>query len=144
MQMLLTDPTLATLPDPMTRGGNNDLALVRLNSGVAGTDRLNLFVPGSDVDIGPTVAAPVTEFYEYYAVTSYQASWGAEWHDLERHGNALLAAALPALAEPGHAPPAKPDFDRATLDFIDQNEAVLSPGQLIAVACILQLDLPCP
>src|SRR5262249_11835399 len=44
MQMLLTDPTLATLPDPMTRGGNNDLALVRLNSGVASTDRLNLFV----------------------------------------------------------------------------------------------------
>jgi hypothetical protein len=144
MQMLLTDPTLATLPDPQTRGGNNRLALARLNSGVAGTDRLNLFVPGSGVDIDPTTAAPVTEFYEYYAVTSHETARGPEWHDLETHGNALLAAALPALAESGHTPPAKPDFDRATLDFIDQNEAVLSPGQLIAVACILQLDVPCP
>lgn len=143
MQMLLTDPTLATLPDPLTRGANNHLTLVRLNSGVKGTDHLNLFIPRSTVNIDPLAVKPLTEFYMYYVRYGYDGSDEATWSKLETHGNPLLAAVLPALAEPGHLPPAHPDFDRTTLDFIDQNQAVLSPGQLIAVACILKLDVPC-
>jgi hypothetical protein len=143
MQMLLTDPTLARLPDLLTRGGSNHMVLIRLNSGIAGTDRLNLFLPGSDVNLDPIATTPITEFYEYYAKWVQTGSVTPEWRNLETHGNSLLAAVLPALADSGHSPPARPDFDRATLDFIDQNEGVLSTGQLIAVACILELDVPC-
>lgn len=142
MQMLLTDPAIARLPDLSTRDGSNHIALVRLNSGVVGTDRLNLFVPDSDVDIDPTTPVSLTEFYEFYA-RAYDDPDDAQWRERETFGNSLLAAVLSALAEPGHTPPAHPDFDRATLEFVDQNQAVLSPGQLVAVACILELDLPC-
>lgn len=143
MQMLLTDPTLATLPDPLTRGANNHIALVRLNSGVKGTDHLNLFIPGSTVNIDPLAVTPLTEFYEYYVRYGYDGRDEAAWSTRETHGNPLLGAVLPALAEPGHLPPAAPDFDRTTLKFIDQNQAALSPADLIAVACILKLDVPC-
>jgi hypothetical protein len=142
MQMLLTDPTLAQFPDIMSRG-NNHQALVRLNSGVPGTDRLNLFVPDSEVNIDPLFAEPLTEFYEFYARTEFEGRPDTDWLQLETRGNPLLAAVLPALAEAGHQPPAHPDFDRATLDFIDQNQALLSPSELVAVACILKLDVPC-
>jgi hypothetical protein len=143
MQMLLTDPTLALLPDSLSRRANNYLALVRLNSGVLGTDQLNVFLPGSDVNIDPIAVEPLTEFYEFYARAEYGGPGDPAWRELETRGNPLLTAALQALAEPGHAPPVRPDFDRATLDFIDQNQAVLSPGELVAVACILRLDVPC-
>ncbi len=143
MQMLLTDPSLARLPDQLTRGGGNYQALVRLNSGVAGTDRLNLFVPDSDVDIDPLGTEPLTEFYRYYGDNGAGAQDPAEWQTRETRGNSLLTTVLATLAEPGQTPPPRPDFDRATLDFIDQNQSVLSPGQLIAVACILELDVPC-
>lgn len=143
MQMLLTDPTLATLPDQLTRGANNHLVLDRLNSGVAGSDRLTIFVPKSKVNIDPLAVKPLTEFYEYYARYGYDAPDKAAWSKRETHGNPLLAAVLPAIAEPGQLPPVSPDYDRATLNFIDQNQAVLSPGQLLAVACILKLDVPC-
>jgi hypothetical protein len=143
MQTLQTDPTLALLPDELTRG-NNHLALVRLNSGTIGTDRLNIFLPGSDVNIDPLAAEPLTEFYEFYARSNFGGPGDAEWRAYETRGNRLLAAVLRALAEPGHTSPKRPDFDRATLDFIDQNLAVLSPADLVTVACTLKLDLPCP
>jgi hypothetical protein len=143
MQMILTDPTIVRQTDFATRFGNNRLALVRLNSGIAGTDRLNVFVPNGKTNIDPTAIEPLTQFYEYYPRAFYEGPGDAAWRERETHGNALLQVVLPALAESGHTPPAHPDFDRATLDFIDQNEAVLSPGQLIAVACLLQLDVPC-
>jgi hypothetical protein len=139
MQMLLTDPALARLPDGLTRSGSNYAALIRLNSGVVGTDRLNLFVPDSDLDIDPLAAEPLTEFYEYYGLSD-----DPEWNERETRGTPLLATVLQALAEPGHTPPSEPEFDRATLEFIDQNHAIFSPGELIAVACILELDVPCP
>src|SRR5262249_40560028 len=71
MQMLLTDPTIGRQNDILTRGVNNRMALARLNSGVAGTDRLNIFVPDSGVNIDPTAATPLTEFYEYYPRVNY-------------------------------------------------------------------------
>lgn len=143
MQMLLTDPALATLPDPLTRGANNHLALDRLNSGIAGSDRLTIFVPKGTVNIDPLTVTPLTEFYEYYVRYGFDGPGMAAWSKRETHGNPLLAAVLPALARPGQVPPDHPDFDRATLNYIDQNQAVLSPGQLLAVACILKLDVPC-
>jgi hypothetical protein len=142
MEMLLTDPTLARLPDALTRTSNNHAALVRLNSGPAGTNRLTLFVPGSTVSIDPLAVDPLTEFNAYYA--SYSAPDEPGWRELETPGNWLLWRILERLAEPGSTVPADgAGFDAATLAFIDANQAVLSPAELVAVACILELDLPC-
>jgi hypothetical protein len=143
MQMLLTDPSLARLPDPLTRGASNHLVLVRLNSGAAGTDRLNVFLPDNEESIDPVAVEPLTEFYAYYAAYGYDGEDEAAWSKLETHGNALLETVLPALAESAESAPAQPDFDRETLDFIDRNQAALRPGDLIAAACILELDVPC-
>ena len=141
MEMLLTDPTLARLPDELTRFSSNHLALVRLNSGPPGTDRLTLFVPGSEVNVDPLAVEPLTEFYGFY--DRYGAPDDPGFRDRETEGNWLLREILERLAEPGESPPADADFDAATLGFVDQNQAVLSAAELIAVACILDLDVPC-
>jgi hypothetical protein len=141
MEMLLVEPSLAELPDELTRFTNNHLAVVRLNSGPPGSDRLTLFVPGSDVNIDPVAIEPLTEFYELYY--RYGAPDDPEFRERESEGHPLLWAVLEALAEPGQSPPANADFDQETLAFVDQNQAALSPAELIAVACILKLDVPC-
>jgi hypothetical protein len=142
MEMLLTDPSLAGLPDELTRSSNNRAALARLNSGPAGSDRLTLFVPGSTTNIDPLAVEPLTEFAELYAATS--APDDPEWRDRETQGNLLLWTILERLAELGSTPPGEgTGFDATTLAFVDQNQAVLSPAELIAVACILELDVPC-
>ena len=41
-------------------------------------------------------------------------------------------------------PPEDSDFDRETLEFIDRNQAALTSTELVRVACILRLDIPCP
>ncbi len=141
MQMLLTDPSIASLPDDLTRYGENHEALVRLNSGPAGSDRLTLFVPGSDQNIDPLATEPLTEFFDYYGRYSVQNDPGFETRGTP--GSPLLQALLANLAEPGSAPPVDANFDQSTLAFVDQNQGALSPAELIAVACILQLDVPC-
>lgn len=141
MEMLLTDPTLAQLPDELTRMSSNHMALVRLNSGPAGSDRLTVHVPGNDINIDPLTTEPLTEFYEYYA--RYSAPADPEFRDRETTGNWLLQEILARLAEPGQEPPASANFDQATVAFVDRNQAALTPAELIAVACILKLDVPC-
>ena len=141
MEMLLTEPALAALPDDLTRAVNNPLAVARLNSGPADSDRLTLFVPGSEVNIDPLAVEPLTEFYEYYA--TYSAPDDPDFRDRETEGNPLLREVLKNLAEPGESPPDDADFDKETLEFVDQNQAALSPAELVAVACILKLDVPC-
>jgi hypothetical protein len=141
MEMLLTDPGLARLPDELTRFTNNHMAVVRLNSGPPGTDRLTLFVPHSDDNIDPLAVEPLTEFYEYYAY--YSATDDPEFRERETEGNWLLQEILGRLAEPGETPPDRADFDEETVAFVDRNLAALSPAELIAVACILELDVPC-
>lgn len=140
METLLVDPSIAYLPDEFTRDVNNHQAVVRLNSGPAGSDRLTVFVPDSDVNIDPLAVEPLTEFYEYYPRYSID---GAEFRERETEGNQLLRDILTLLAEPGHSPPDDADFDQETVAFVDRNQAVLSPAELIAVACILKLDIPC-
>ena len=54
MQTIVVDPSLARLPDQLTRWSNNHLALVRLNSAPVGSDRLTLFVPEGTVNIDPS------------------------------------------------------------------------------------------
>jgi hypothetical protein len=141
MEMLLTEPALAALPDDLTRTVNNPLAVARLNSGPAASDRITLFVPGSEINIDPLAVEPLTEFYEYYAY--YSAHADPDFRDRVTEGNLLLREVLAALAEPGQAPPDDADFDQETLEFVDQNQAALSPAELVAVACILKLDVPC-
>lgn len=142
MEMLLTDPTLAQLPDGLTRFGNNHVTLVRLNSGPAGSDRLTLFVPGGTAGIDPLAPEPVTEFAQFYAY--YSAPDDPEWATRETTGNWLLWRIMERLAEPGNAAPAEgARFDAATLAFIDANQAVLTRAELVTVACTLELDLPC-
>jgi hypothetical protein len=141
MEMLLTDPTLAELPDDLTRSVSNHESIVRLNSGPAGSDRLTLFVPDSDRNIDPLADEPLTEFYEYYF--RFSAPDEPDFRERQTEGHPLLQEVLAALAEPGAIPPDDADFDQATVDFVDQNQAVLSPAELVAVACILQLDVPC-
>ncbi len=141
MEMLLTDPSLAALPDEMTRYNNNQQAVARLNSGPPGSHRLTLFVPDGEESIDPLATEPITEFYEYYA--TYSAPDDPDFRERESEGNELLRTVLETLAEPGETPPAAADFDQETLAFVDQNQGVLSPAELIAVACILELDVPC-
>jgi hypothetical protein len=142
MEMLLTDPSLAAIPDERTRLNNNPMAVARLNSGPAGSSDLTLFVPGGTTNINPITVEPLTEFYEYYFV--YSAPEGdAEFRERETEGNTLLQDVLELLAEPGVTPPADADFDQATAQFVDQNQGVLTAAELIAVACILELDVPC-
>ena len=143
MEMLLTDSALARLPDELTRFNSNHMVLVRLNSGPPGSDRLTLFVPDSDVNVDPLAVEPLTEFYEYYF--RYSAPADPEFRERETEGNWLLREVLRGLAEPDESAAinANTDFDEETLEFADRNQAVLSPADLIAVACILELDVPC-
>jgi len=53
-------------------------------------------------------------------------------------GNAELAADLAAIAEPGQMWPTKPNFDQATLKFIDQNQP-FSACDLVRIANALKL-----
>jgi hypothetical protein len=62
LQMLLVAPSIAALPDDLTRFVENHQALVRLNSGPAGSDRLTIFVPDSEQNIDPLATEPLTEF----------------------------------------------------------------------------------
>ena len=143
MEMLLTDPALARLPDELTRFNSNHMALARLNSGPPGSDRLTLFVPDSNTNIDPLAVEPLTEFYEYYF--RYSAPDDSEFRERETEGNWLLREVLRRLAESDEAAAinANTDFDQETVEFVDRNQAVLSPADLIAVACILELDVPC-
>lgn len=93
------------------------------------------------MNIDPVATEPLTEFYEYYL--RYSAPDDPDFPVRESPGNLLLQDLLAALAEPGAVPPENPDFDQETLTFVDHNLGVLSPAELIAVACILQLDIPC-
>lgn len=141
METLLTDPTLARLPDGLTRAVNNPTALARLNSGPPGSSRLTLFVPGGTVGIDPLAAEPLTEFNQVYAYHS--APDDPEWATRETTGHWLLWRIMEGLAEPGSEVPAGARFDAATLAFFDANQAALAPAELVTVACILELDLPC-
>ncbi len=139
--MLLVDPSIAALPDDLTRFVENHQALVRLNSGPVGSDRLTLFVPASEQNIDPLATEPLTEFATYYL--RYNAPDESDFAERDSPGNLLLQEVLAALAEPGASAPTEANFDQATLDFVDQNQAALSPAELVTAACILQLDLPC-
>jgi hypothetical protein len=142
MEMLLTDPSLALLNDELTRWNNNHLALVRINSGPPGSDRLTLFVPGGTTNIDPLGAEPLTQYAD---LPANNALPDPAWRDRETAGNWLLSRILERLAMPGTVPPADgAGFDAATLAFVDANQAVLSPAEVIDVACILELDLRCP
>ncbi len=141
LQMLLVDPSIAALPDDLTRFVENHQALVRLNSGPVGSDRLTLFVPASEQNIDPLATEPLTEFATYYL--RYNAPDESDFAERDSPGNLLLQEVLAALAEPGASAPTEANFDQATLDFVDQNQAALSPAELVTAACILQLDLPC-
>lgn len=144
MEMLLTDPSLALLPDPLTRGYSNPLALARLNSGLAGTDRLTLFVPNSAINIDPLAIEPLTEFYGYYARYSTPPN-DPDFTQRTTEGNWLLwriLERLAARAEPGLDAEGM-NFDEGALDLVDRHQDVLSPAQLIAVASFLELDFPC-
>jgi hypothetical protein len=142
MQLLLTEPSLALIPDEMTRGSNNRMALARINSGPAGTSDLTLFVPGGESPIDPAAVEPVTEFWEYYA-TYYAPADDPGFRERATQGHAMLAEVLALLAEPGVTAPDDPDFDRATAEFVDQHQGVLSAAEVVAVACILQVDISC-
>jgi hypothetical protein len=142
MQTLLVDPSLARLPDELTRWSNNHMALVRLNSAPVGSDRLALLVPDGTVNIDPLGAELLTQFHDYRA--AYDAPAEGGFREVETAGNALLADVLQSIAEPGVTPPEDPDFDRETLEFIDGNQAALTSMELVRVACILRLDVPCP
>jgi len=143
MEMVLTDPTIAQLPDEFTRSVNNHQALVRLNSGLPGSDALTIFVPDSNVNIDPLAAEPVTEFYDYYDY--FSAPDDPDFRERTTRGNWLLRSILEKLSNPGDSTDVleSANFDAATLEFIDQHQNVLTPAELIAVACILHLNVTC-
>ena len=141
MDMLLTDPSIAQGDDWLTRSLNNHTALLRLNSGPAGSDRMTLFVPDSEVTIDPTAVEPITQFADLYNLIGGRED--VDYAGRETPGNPLLQTVLNDLAESGESPPRDANFDVKTLDFLDRNHATLTAAEVIAVACILQLDIPC-
>ena len=142
MQLLLADPSLALLPDELTRGSNNPMALARLNSGPIGSSELTLFVPGGREQIDPTWDEALTEFWAYYGTRNPPPD-DPGFDNRETKGHQMLAEVLAMIAEPGVESPENPDFDAATASFVDLNQGALSAAELILVACILQLNLPC-
>jgi hypothetical protein len=141
MEMLLADPEIAHGGDWLTRSLNNHTALLRLNSGPDGSDRLTLFVPDSDVTIDPTAVDPITQFYDLYNRIGAPAN--ADYAGRETRGNVLLERVLEELAEPGESVPRDTGFDADTLDFLNRNHATVTPAELIAVACVLRLNVEC-
>ncbi|MEA2598091.1 MAG: hypothetical protein QOF01_4560 [Thermomicrobiales bacterium] len=140
-EMLLADPAIAQGSEALTRSLNNHTTLLRLNSGPEGSDRMTLLVPGSDVNIDPTATEPITQFYDLYNRVGAPAS--EDYTGRETPGNSLLQRVLDDLAEPGESAPRDAGFDAETLDFLNRNHAALTPAELIAVACVLRLDVEC-
>jgi hypothetical protein len=55
-------------------------------------------------------------------------------------GSPLLRSFLVKLAKPGTAVPPAPNYDRATLDFIDENSHNLTPEELVKAGRALRLN----
>ena len=141
MEMVLADPALVEGSEAFTRSLNNHNALLRLNSGPPGSDRMTLLLPGSNVNLDPTAVEPITQFYDLYGRIG--APDDPSFAGRPTPGNELLQTVLEDLAEPGESAPPDAGFDAATVEFLNRNHATLTSAELIAVACILRLDVEC-
>jgi hypothetical protein len=56
-------------------------------------------------------------------------------------GNPLLAQYLQMIQEPGNPPPPPADFNKAVLDWIDQNQGTIQEGDLVRAATALEMDV---
>jgi hypothetical protein len=99
-------------------------------------------VPDSSTSVDPVALDPLTEFSEFYAYNS--APDDPSWRESATTGNWLLWEIMARLAGTTDSQPYQgAGFDAESLAFVDRNQGVLSPAELVAVACILELDVPC-
>lgn len=114
LEQLAKHPDVALADTELTRR-NNTNGLARLNSGSG--DELGLFDSTTHEPVLP--GSPITA-----------TSWFGQFDDvpgfIDTPGNPLLRAYLANIAERGSVAPANPNFDMATLQFIDQNSARLA------------------
>ena len=130
LEQLAKHPEMALADTELTRR-NNTNALARLNSG-EGT-KLGLYTSNHpDEQILPGSVVPATTWFE-----QFQHLPGFE----DTPGSPLLRKFLKEIAKPGTAVPPNPNFDMATLDFIDQNSHNLDRKELVKAARALRLDL---
>jgi hypothetical protein len=114
LEQLVHHPDLASIDTELTRRSNTN-ALARLNSGA--DDHLGLFESNNHEPILPGSPLPAT---------SWWGQFSANTDLVDTAGNPLLRAYLANMAEPGGVVPASPNFDMATLQFIDGNSAKLA------------------
>lgn len=129
LEQLNRHPELATLGTELSRR-NNVNAMARLNSG-EGVE-LGLFRTNGGAPLQP---GSDTEFDSFWAIYS-------ESDNLDpTPGNGILTACLELLRESddGEIPQG---FNQETLDWLDENQGLLSPQTLAAAAMILQLEPP--
>ena len=129
LEQLSKHPKMARADTELTRR-NNTNALARFNSGRGA--KVGLFEsnhPGEQLLPGSVVPA---------------TTWFEQFEDLpgfaDLPGNPLLRKILVNIAKRGTAVPQSPNFDRATLDFIDQNSSNLSPEELVKAGRALRLN----
>jgi hypothetical protein len=126
MQQLLADPSLAEERTRLAQATNAWL-LIRINTRQTGAADLRLVL----ADDGPTVL-PGGLDRPYFAAFFDPAARPTP-------GNPYLAALTTAVAEPGVEPPSAPDFDFATIDFLDRSPSVLTSSDLLELARLLHL-----
>jgi hypothetical protein len=129
MQQLLADPSLAAERTELAQSANA-WVLIRLNTREAGTGELRLVLD----DDGPSVLPGGLDRPYFAAFFDPSAP--------ETPGNAYLADLLAAVAGETVEPPARPGFDLATVEFLDENQAVLGERDLARVAQLLDLEAP--
>jgi len=127
MQQLVRHPELAQEGTHKARTVNTQ-TLARLNTGEGA--RLGLFKSNGNGPVLPgSPTRPQTNFYEFVKETP----------GISTPGNAYLQAVLERLSN--GSVPGNPNFDQATLQFIDENSNALSAEQLVAVARVLKLNI---
>lgn len=127
MQQLLAEPALANERTELAQATSAWL-LIRLNTRQIGSADLRLVL----ADDGPTVL-PGGLDRPYFAAFFDPTA-------LSTPGNPYLAALTTAVAEPGVEPPSAPDFSFATIAFLDRNQGVLTPSDLLRLARLLHLQ----
>ena len=128
MEQLVADPDLGSQRTELAQQ-LNAWVLARLNTRTPGTADLHLYLPeeaSGGIFPGGIVRPHIASLFDPNA----QAT----------PGNSYLEEVLGKLAEPGASVPDSADFDLETIQFIDENQAVLGAEELVQVAEALGLE----
>lgn len=131
LEQLARHPELARSGTWLSRWMNTN-ALSRLNSGSGA--KLGLFDSNNKQPVWPASSKDTLSFDQRFTDNPGR--------DSITPGNILLEQYLQRSVEKGHTLPAKIEFSPALLQWISDNQAEVSPEDLIAAAKALKLDIP--